>query len=673
MSVKPKGATKRRPVSRVGHGRGVSKRHASKVSIPRKQPSTIKHDIPKHQPKAILSLSDHERLRRAHETYKRVNHGVFEPRSGSTVAPGNGIRFIAKSFHVSRDQLRLALSTGICNPVLGRPALFNSTIEMLMLSRVQKNADGCIVFDDDTAKDTLNTIFREQGTLKPEGSVSAGFVRTVLDHLRAEKKILKANALTMENKRIDACTKSNIQPYFDGLQKFLDANPGVLVDRRRMANMDETSNAARVAAAEQVTTYLPADIAILKKKCGDAPRTREIGASSDGHVTLAPFVVASGEVVTTAIIVTSPSEDASFKLEWIAEPHPDVLPLADVLNAPFVMTKNGYQTSAGFGEVCKKHFFPLWRKLPGLEDKDNLPLLFLIDGCRQHDMSGEFLAACEEFNITVVYFPHNTTTKLQPLDLEANKVYKKHMRTLNKAIATVAASKHQYLDGNMMKLRSRSPTEAAEVDQMRLAAARGGQQKLAEFDAKDLSTRLQGLDPMLSIRTRFLASMAIMRNYIEGAVVRAGFEKGGLAPFKPENVMRLLSGVDAKDDTRASGRLAHQEARAAVQAINDDTELGPMEWAHKIREVTAPFDVGTSFALGSSAKALTPKQRKSAAPTTEVSRVTLPAEVGTTTSGVWAKKRQAAEIEANRIRAEAEEKATAEKAVSEFVPRTGGA
>ncbi len=110
-------------------------------------------------------------------------------------------------------------------------------------------------------------------------------------------------------------------------------------------------------------------------------------------------------------------------------------------------TECGVMTTEVFEKTLIEVIVPRWRSLI-----PEGPLCLHMDAPEQHAMSPRLARFLKEQKIIANFFPHKTSTALQPLDLLFNLKWRAKFRSYVDALITVAQNSHAYLNDKLQAL-----------------------------------------------------------------------------------------------------------------------------------------------------------------------------------------------------------------------------
>ena len=107
-------------------------------------------------------------------------------------------------------------------------------------------------------------------------------------------------------------------------------------------------------------------------------------------------------------------------------------------------TESGVMTTEIFERMLKEAIVPCWRKFV-----PNCPLCLHMDAPESHTMSKTLAQFLKESEVICNFFPHKTSTALQPLDLWFNMKWRGKFREYVDALIAVGQNVHCFLDDKM--------------------------------------------------------------------------------------------------------------------------------------------------------------------------------------------------------------------------------
>jgi hypothetical protein len=288
-----------------------------------------------------------------------------------------------------------------------------------------------------------NTPFSSQS-----GSSSNPSKRT-MGRFCKQRGLFNVTANETEKARLDGVSKKQIDSFFKRYKaNVLDKNP-LLLERRRHGNLDETPVGGR---GEKLNRRLCALVTkkVLKKKKGASIRTEAIADSSE-VMSYIPFTLADATVLAKIFLVAADKVNP----KWLAPPQKTLksgheflprMPLDYFTKGDVAVycTANGVMTTAVFEKMIMELIIPRWRMLV-----PNGPLCLHMDAPESHAMSKELAVFLKTNEIICNFFPHKTSTVLQPLDLWFNMKWRGKYREYIDALITVGQNTHAYLDDRL--------------------------------------------------------------------------------------------------------------------------------------------------------------------------------------------------------------------------------
>jgi hypothetical protein len=223
----------------------------------------------------------------------------------------------------------------------------------------------------------------------------------------------------------------------------------LLRERRRHGNLDETPVGGR---GEKLNRRLCALVTknVLKKKRGASIRTEAISDGPEGMSYL-PFTLADSTVLAKIFIVSADKMNP----KWLAPPPQTLNCCHEFLprmpldyfekgDVAVYCTASGSMTTAVFEKMIMEVIVPQWRKIV-----PSGPLCLHMDAPESHAMSRELAQFLKTNEIICNFFPHKTSTVLQPLDLFFNMKWRAKFREYVDALITVGQNTHAYLDDRL--------------------------------------------------------------------------------------------------------------------------------------------------------------------------------------------------------------------------------
>jgi hypothetical protein len=255
-----------------------------------------------------------------------------------------------------------------------------------------------------------------------------------------------------EKARLDGVSKLSIKSFFQRFKaKVLDPNP-LLKERRRHINLDETPIGGRGEKRLGMRRmFALVTKKALKQKKGASIRTEAVLDGNEG-VSYVPVTLADGRIICKIFIVAA----ENFHPKWIAAPHfklatgHEFLPRMSLdyftqdLDFAIYCSKSGVMTTDIFERMIMQIVVPRARSIV-----PDGPLCLHMDAPESHAMSGTLARYLKGMNVITSFFPHKTSTVLQPLDLYYNMRWRGKFRDLVDALITVAQNSHAYLDDKM--------------------------------------------------------------------------------------------------------------------------------------------------------------------------------------------------------------------------------
>jgi hypothetical protein len=252
-----------------------------------------------------------------------------------------------------------------------------------------------------------------------------------------------------EKARLDGVSKKKIDAFFARYKtNVLDKNP-LLRERRRHGNLDETPVGGR---GEKLNRRLCALVTknVMRKKKGASIRTEAISDGPEGMSYL-PFTLADSTVLAKIFIVAADK----ISPKWLAPPPQHLKCCHEFLprmpldyfekgDVAVYCTASGVMTTAVFEKMIQEVIVPQWRKIVPTG-----PLCLHMDAPESHAMSRELAQFLKANEVICNFFPHKTSTVLQPLDLWFNMKWRAKFREYVDALITVGQNTHAYLDDRL--------------------------------------------------------------------------------------------------------------------------------------------------------------------------------------------------------------------------------
>ena len=212
--------------------------------------------------------------------------------------------------------------------------------------------------------------------------------------------------------------------------------------------MDETPQSGR---GEKLNRRLYALVTkkALKRLKGGVVRTEAIEDGYEG-VSFVPFLLGDGTMLAKIFIVSAekvnpkwtapPPQGLATRHEFLPRMPLDYFTKGDI---GVFANKCGVMTTETFEEVIK-FFIPLWRKMVA-----DGPICLHMDAPESHQMNAPLAKFLKDNQVIANFFPHKTSTHLQPCDLKFNKEWRGSFRGIVDALITVGQNTHAYLDDSL--------------------------------------------------------------------------------------------------------------------------------------------------------------------------------------------------------------------------------
>jgi hypothetical protein len=185
-------------------------------------------------------------------------------------------------------------------------------------------------------------------------------------------------------------------------------------------------------------------------KKGASIRTEAI-ADSPEVMSFIPITLADATVLAKVFLVAADKVNP----KWLAPPPKNLkcgheflprMPLDYFSKGDVVVfaTPNGVMNTATFEKMIMEVVVPQHRKIV-----PDGPICMHMYAPESHSMSKELAAFLKANNVICNFFPHKTSTVLQPLDLYFNKMWRAKYREYIDALITVGQNTHAYLDDRL--------------------------------------------------------------------------------------------------------------------------------------------------------------------------------------------------------------------------------
>jgi len=403
--------------------------------------------------KAEAAVAKAEAKRNARDAVIRsAKRAVLHARSLNQGKPTHGdVSQYAEKYKIKREELRTALQQAGRNDVravAGRPTKVTQSQEHFLAKEVEGRAMESRAMSKSAVAGAMGAIAQANNSAFETADQGAVPSRRTMDRLCRRRGFISATTNETEKARLVGVSKKNIATHFERYKAtVLDPNP-CLKERVRHANLDETPQSGR---GEKLNRRMYALVTkkVLKKLKGQGVRSQAIDDGYEG-ISFVPVTLGDASVLAKIFIVSADKVNP----KWTAKP-PAKLPTSheflprmplnyfEVGNVGIYANKSGVMTSETF-EAVLKFIIPLWRK-----KVPDGPLVLHMDAPESHQMSKTLAAFLKENGIIAHFFPHKTSTHLQPLDLKFNKEWRRLFRAIVDALITVGQNSHAYLDDTM--------------------------------------------------------------------------------------------------------------------------------------------------------------------------------------------------------------------------------
>ena len=276
--------------------------------------------------------------------------------------------------------------------------------------------------------------------------------RRTLERFKNARGLIKVITNETDKARLAAISKTKVQAFFNHYNIKVLMKNILLAERRRHGNLDETPLSGR---GEKLARRLYALVTkmVMARKKGAAIRSEAIG---DGNEVMSfiPFTLADGTVLVKIFLVAADKVNP----KWTAPPPKNMKGSSEFLprmpldyfdkgDVAIYATECGVMTTEVFEKMLIDVIVPRWRSL--IPDD---PLCLHMDAPEQHTMSPQLAGFLKEKEIICNFFPHKTSTALQPLDLLFNLKWRAKFRSYVDALITVAQNSHAYLNDKLQAL-----------------------------------------------------------------------------------------------------------------------------------------------------------------------------------------------------------------------------
>ena len=336
-------------------------------------------------------------------------------------------------------------------------------------------------------------------------------------YLQRHPRLLFKRGVVLDAKRVKACTKANLTPWFLQLKELLDSN---LYDPNLLFNLDETSvnftNRYKVKPIGQSTSSLQPQI------------TQPVNSIT---ATLVLCVAGIGKPLPPTLL-------------WNQRSIPEELRSLSAFDIQIIANNSGWQTDLTFEQMMLEIYIPAM-----IERREKLcsrkQILLVVDGHGSR-VSLATIFSCMRWGITILVIPAHTSSEIQPLDLGINGAFKA-------SFAKEAALKINGLEVNPVHLlstpqRTVSPiiprvilpryrVELAEIPNSALSIEAESQSL-----PQDLFFQKLGNTQTSSDQRKLLT--AVLPRSLEKAltipIISASWERSGIYPFNPPRVLDRL-------------------------------------------------------------------------------------------------------------------------------------
>ena len=365
----------------------------------------------------------------------------------------------AKQYKISYRELRTAMGARgrEVRSKRGRPTSIQESQTHFLVKEIETRAirsrsmpKAAVTSAMAAMAESNNTPFSSQEGVSKQPS------KRTMDKFCKQRGLFTVTANETEKARLDGVSKKIVASFFNRYkEKVLNPNPALL-QRRAHVNLDETPTGGR---GEKLNRRLCALVTknVLRKKKGASVRTEAIADSSE-VMSFIPITLADATVLAKVFLVAAdkvnpkwtapPPQKLKCGFEFLPRMPLDYFTKGDVV---VYATPSGVMNTETFEKMIRDVVVPRHRIIV-----PEGPICIHMDAPEQHTMSKELASFLKANDVICNFFPHKTSTVLQPLDLYFNKMWRAKYREYIDALITVGQNTHAYLDD---KLQARFMTQ----------------------------------------------------------------------------------------------------------------------------------------------------------------------------------------------------------------------
>ena len=409
--------------------------------------------------KLQASIAKAKQKQDAHdEQIASAKRSLLEARRLGGVKYGD-VTACAKQYKIKYRELRTAMGARgrEVRSQRGRPSNMQECQSHFLVEEVETRACRSRSMPKAAVSSAMAAVAKANNTpFSSQEGVSMQPSKRTMDKFCKQRGLFTVTANETEKARLDGVSKKIIGSFFDRYKaKVLNPNPSLL-QRTAHVNLDETPTGGR---GEKLNRRLCALVTkkVLKMKKGSSIRTEAIADSSE-VMSFIPITLADATVLAKVFLVAADKVNP----KWLAPPPQNLkcgheflprMPLDYFTKGDVVVyaTPSGVMNTETFEKMLRDVVVPRHRKIV-----PEGPICIHMDAPEQHTMSKELASFLKSNQVICNFFPHKTSTVLQPLDLYFNKMWRAKYREYIDALITVGQNTHAYLDD---RLRARFMTQ----------------------------------------------------------------------------------------------------------------------------------------------------------------------------------------------------------------------
>jgi ribosomal protein L17 len=396
--------------------------------------------------KAKRKQDDHD------EQIAKAKRALLEARRLAGGVVYGDVSSYAKKYDVKYRELRTALDTvgrGVRSK-RGRPSSIQESQKFFLVKEIEARAIKSRSMPKAAVTSVMAAMAESNNTpFSSQEGVSKQPSKRTMDKFCKQRGLFTVTANETEKARLDGVSKKIIGSFFHRYkEKVLNPNPALL-QRRAHVNLDETPTGGR---GEKLNRRLCALVTknVLKKKKGGSIRTQAIADSSE-VMSFIPITLADATVLAKVFLVAAgkvnpkwtapPPQKLKCGFEFLPRMPLDYFTKGDVV---VYATPSGVMNTETFEKMIKDVVVPRHRMIV-----PEGPICIHMDAPEQHTMSKDLASFLKANGVISNFFPHKTSTVLQPLDLYFNKMWRAKYREYIDALITVGQNTHAYLDDRL--------------------------------------------------------------------------------------------------------------------------------------------------------------------------------------------------------------------------------